>query len=98
MSSQSITYEIDDNVVIEDTSEFGRHSERPMYGFQIVSIYVNNRCINSLCQVGGVQTRSPFIRHCCKSNLIVHNNMDATSHCVVLQRLHLDCFVADTLP
>ena len=59
---------------------------------------MENRRVNTLGHIRGVDSRSCFIRCCCETNLVVHDNMDRTTDLVVFKILHLKRFKHYALP
>lgn len=89
MTTQSVANHVDNDVVLEGLSVVCSHFEGSVNRFQVVSIDVNDWCINGFCQVSGIHSTSSFGWNRRESDLVVYNNVNGTTNCIVLQILHL---------
>jgi len=60
-------------------------------------IHMEDWSINSLSNVCAIYSRSGFVRSSCEPDLIIDNNMDASTNSIVLEVSHLQCFIYNTL-
>lgn len=58
---------------------------------------MEDRSINRFSKIRSIVSGSSFAWNCCETNLIVDNNMNCSSNSVILQVLHLHCFVNNSL-
>jgi len=83
--------------MIKFLSIFSSCLECPVNIFHAISIDMNDWSIDRFSQVWGVHATSSFSWYSGETNLIIYNNVYGTSNSIVLQILHLQWFIANSL-
>lgn len=89
VSESSVTDDIDENVLFELLSVLYSNLHATVQKVRFISIDMNDWCSNNLSYLCAVVRWSSLPRVCCKSYLIIHNNMDDASCCIVNEILQL---------
>ncbi len=97
MAEATIADEIDNNIVFELLSVFCCELKGCDNFVETISIDVEDRAVQCLCEIRRVDTRARFVWVCCKADLVIDNDMNCTTNFVVLQVNHLHGLVDDTL-
>lgn len=84
VTAQSIANQINNDVMLESHSVVGCHFEGPMDCFDVIGIYMEDWCTDGLGEVRSIHTTSSFRRHGGETNLVVHDDVDRTTNCVIL--------------
>jgi hypothetical protein len=90
MSWSSVPNNVYEYVLLELLSVFSCNHAYLSYCFNVVSIYMENRAVNWLSNVGGMQGWSAVLWDCGESDLVVDYNMNWSSWWVVLKVTHLE--------
>jgi len=97
MAELPVTDQVDDNVTVEFLSELSGEFEGSLDILHRVSVDVENWRVNSLGNVGSIDTGSCLAGVSCETNLVVDNNVDGSTNLIVVERLHLQLLKDDTL-
>ena len=97
MSVFPIAKHIDENIFLKSLPVSNSHLNGIYNSFDIIAIYMNNRCLHS-CGVGGtIITCTCIVEIGREANLVIDDKMDSTTHPVAAQPAHLQNFINDTL-
>ena len=83
--------------MVEFLSELGGSSEDAVDVLETVCIHMENRGGYNLGQVGGIHSRPRLVWAGCKSDLVIDNDMDSASDCIIPEIRHLHGLKHDTL-
>jgi len=93
----SITNQIYHHIMVELLPVQSCCSKCKCHVFNAISIYMENWRVNSFGNVRSVVSRTTFLGNSCKADLIIANDMDCSTNCVILKVLHLQGLVNNTL-
>ena len=98
VSKLAITDDVDHHVLVEGLAIFDGQLGNQRHGFRIVTIDVEDRCIDHLEDVGAVMTGAIVSRVGCReAHLVVDHDVQRTPHTVTARLREVEHFLVDTL-
>jgi len=97
MTHLSVTYQVNHDVFVKLLSELSSEFKGSLNVLHTIGIYMENRCVDRLCNIRRVHTRSCFIGRSGETNLVVYYDVNGTSNSIVFKILHLERFKNYTL-
>ena len=84
VAAESVADEVNHNIMLKCLPVICCHFECPVYRFEVVCVHMNNWRIDCFGEVGRVHATSTLGWYSCKTNLIVYDDVDCATNCVVL--------------
>jgi len=97
VSKFTISDQINYDIMFKFLTIFSSSSEYVMHIIKTLSINMEDWGINRFGKIRSIVSRSSFAWNGCETNLIVDNDMNCSSNSVILQVLHLHCFINNSL-
>ena len=85
MALAAIAIHVDDDVLLEVIAEFRRQPCHMHYGFRVIAIHVEHRCLNDFRHLRTIRARTGIGRRGGEANLVVDHDMDCAARLVAFQ-------------
>lgn len=80
----SISNKINHDIMVEFLTIFSSNGENVMYILKTLSIDMEDRSIYGFCKIGSMVSRPSFAWNCCKTDLVINNDVNSSTDCVIL--------------
>src|SRR5699024_8430008 len=97
VATTAVSDQIDDDVAVETLTILVCHLGHMDHSLRIVSIDVEDRCLDGPGNIGGVGGGTRLCRRSSETNLVVDNHVNGTAGAIATQLRHLHGFKYHTL-
>ena len=93
----TVADDVDDHIALEGLAVGKSEFSDTEHGFGVIAVDVENRRLDGLRHIGGVDRGSRIVREGREADLVVHNDVNRSTGPVRTKLRHLQCFEHHTL-
>lgn len=98
MSKSSVTDQIDYHIRMESLAPLSCKLTNSYNCLQIITVYMEYRSVQGFGNIRTILRRSAGSWICCEGNLVIDNDVDGSSSCIVWKGTQMKCLIDNTLP